>query len=207
MEIQVYNQNGSNDSKMELSDKIFAQDFNSDIVHQLINTYISNSHQNTKGQKNRSAVRGGGRKPWKQKGTGRARAGTIRSPIWRGGGITFAHKYQDTKPKKINRKMYRSAMRSIWSKLLEEEKIIAINEITIASPPKVSQVKALLNDLGIDSALIVLPSKDELFSKASKNLAEVNLQSLSSIDPTALFKAKKVLLTKETIESLNKVLS
>ena len=207
MEIQVYNQNGSDDSKMELSDKIFAQDFNSDIVHQLINTYIANSHQNTKGQKNRSAVRGGGRKPWKQKGTGRARAGTIRSPIWRGGGITFAHKYQDTKPKKINRKMYRSAMRSIWSKLLEEEKIIAINEITIASPPKVSQVKALLNDLGIDSALIVLPSKDELFSKASKNLAEVNLQSLSSIDPTALFKAKKVLLTKETIESLNKVLS
>ena len=207
MEIQVYNQNGSNDSKMELSDKIFAQDFNSDIVHQLINTYIANSHQNTKGQKNRSAVRGGGRKPWKQKGTGRARAGTIRSPIWRGGGITFAHKYQDTKPKKINRKMYRSAMRSIWSKLLEEEKIIAINEITIASPPKVSQVKALLNDLGIDSALIVLPSKDELFTKASKNLAEVNLQSLSSIDPTALFKAKKVLLTKETIESLNKVLS
>jgi large subunit ribosomal protein L4 len=207
MEIQVYNQNGSDDSKMELSDKIFAQDFNSDIVHQLINTYIANSHQNTKGQKNRSAVRGGGRKPWKQKGTGRARAGTIRSPIWRGGGITFAHKYQDTKPKKINRKMYRSAMRSIWSKLLEEEKIIAINEITIASPPKVSQVKALLNDLGIDSALIVLPLKDELFSKASKNLAEVNLQSLSSIDPTALFKAKKVLLTKETIESLNKVLS
>jgi len=207
MEIQVYNQNGSDDSKMELSDKIFAQDFNSDIVHQLINTYIANSHQNTKGQKNRSAVRGGGRKPWKQKGTGRARAGTIRSPIWRGGGITFAHKYQDTKPKKINRKMYRSAMRSIWSKLLEDEKIIAINEITIASPPKVSQVKALLNDLGIDSALIVLPSKDELFSKASKNLAEVNLQSLSSIDPTALFKAKKVLLTKETIESLNKVLS
>jgi|TARA_B110000438_G_scaffold303767_1_gene367167 large subunit ribosomal protein L4 len=207
MEIQVYNQNGSDDSKMELSDKIFAQDFNSDIVHQLINTYIANSHQNTKGQKNRSAVRGGGRKPWKQKGTGRARAGTIRSPIWRGGGITFAHKYQDIKPKKINRKMYRSAMRSIWSKLLEEEKIIAINEITIASPPKVSQVKALLNDLGIDSALIVLPSKDELFSKASKNLAEVNLQSLSSIDPTALFKAKKVLLTKETIESLNKVLS
>ena len=89
MEIQVLNQSGSQDSKMELPDSIFGQTFNEDLVHQLITTYISNSHQGTKGQKNRSAVRGGGRKPWKQKGTGRARAGTIRSPIWKGGGVTF----------------------------------------------------------------------------------------------------------------------
>ena len=144
MEIQVLNQSGSQDSKMELPDSIFGQTFNEDLVHQLITTYISNSHQGTKGQKNRSAVRGGGRKPWKQKGTGRARAGTIRSPIWKGGGVTFAHTYQNVKPKKINRKMYRSAMRSIWSKLAEEEKIIAINDISIDSPPKSSQVKLLL---------------------------------------------------------------
>ena len=144
MEIQVLNQSGSQDSKMELPDSIFGQTFNEDLVHQLITTYISNSHQGTKGQKNRSAVRGGGRKPWKQKGTGRARAGTIRSPIWKGGGVTFAHTYQDVKPKKINKKMYRSAMRSIWSKLAEEEKIIAINDISIDSPPKSSQVKLLL---------------------------------------------------------------
>ena len=95
MEIQVLNQNGSQDSKIELPESIFGQAFNEDLVHQLITTYISNSHQGTKGQKNRAAVRGGGRKPWKQKGTGRARAGTIRSPIWKGGGVTFAHTYQD----------------------------------------------------------------------------------------------------------------
>ena len=207
MEIQVLNQSGSQDSKIELPDSIFGQTFNEDLVHQLITTYISNSHQGTKGQKNRSAVRGGGRKPWKQKGTGRARAGTIRSPIWKGGGVTFAHKYQDVKPKKINRKMYRSAMRSIWSKLAEEEKIIAINDISIDSPPKSSQVKLLLANLGLESVLAVLPNENETLSQASKNLNEFNVQTIGSIDPSLLFKAKKVLITSETLESLNKVLS
>jgi large subunit ribosomal protein L4 len=207
MEIQVLNQSGSQDSKMELPDSIFGQTFNEDLVHQLITTYISNSHQGTKGQKNRSAVRGGGRKPWKQKGTGRARAGTIRSPIWKGGGVTFAHTYQNVKPKKINRKMYRSAMRSIWSKLAEEEKIIAINDISIDSPPKSSQVKLLLANLGLESVLAVLPNENETLSQASKNLNEFNVQTIGSIDPSLLFKAKKVLITSETLESLNKVLS
>jgi len=207
MEIQVLNQSGSQDSKMELPDSIFGQTFNEDLVHQLITTYISNSHQGTKGQKNRSAVRGGGRKPWKQKGTGRARAGTIRSPIWKGGGVTFAHAYQDVKPKKINKKMYRSAMRSIWSKLAEEEKIIAINDISIDSPPKSSQVKLLLANLGLESVLAVLPNENETLSQASKNLNEFNVQTIGSIDPSLLFKAKKVLITSETLESLNKVLS
>jgi len=207
MEIQVLNQNGSQDSKIELPESIFGQAFNEDLVHQLITTYISNSHQGTKGQKNRAAVRGGGRKPWKQKGTGRARAGTIRSPIWKGGGVTFAHTYQDIKPKKINRKMYRSAMRSIWSKLADEEKIIAINDISIDSPPKSSQVKLLLSNLGLESALAVLPNENEILSLASKNLNEFNVQTISSIDPSLLFKAKKVLITSETLESLNKVLS
>ena len=207
MEIQVLNQSGSQDSKMELPDSIFGQTFNEDLVHQLITTYISNSHQGTKGQKNRSAVRGGGRKPWKQKGTGRARAGTIRSPIWKGGGVTFAHTYQEVKPKKINKKMYRSAMRSIWSKLAEEEKIIAINDISIDSPPKSSQVKLLLTNLGLESVLAVLPNENETLSQASKNLNEFNVQTIGSIDPSLLFKAKKVLITSETLESLNKVLS
>jgi large subunit ribosomal protein L4 len=207
MEIQVLNQSGSQDSKMELPENIFGQAFNEDLVHQLITTYISNGHQGTKGQKNRAAVRGGGRKPWKQKGTGRARAGTIRSPIWKGGGVTFAHTYQDLKPKKINRKMYRSAMRSIWSKLAEEEKIIAINDISIDSPPKSSQVKLLLANLGLESVLAVLPNENEPLSLASKNLNEFNVQTISSIDPSLLFKAKKVLITSETLESLNKVLS
>ena len=100
MDIKILNQNGSGDSNISLPDAVFGQEFNADLVHQLVTTYTANGHQNTKGQKNRSAVRGGGKKPWKQKGTGRARAGTIRSPIWRGGGVTFAKKYKKNKPKK-----------------------------------------------------------------------------------------------------------
>jgi|TARA_B110000305_G_scaffold14407_1_gene13488 large subunit ribosomal protein L4 len=207
MQIQIFNQNGKNDSTVELSKNIFGQDFNGDLVHQLITTYIDNGHQNTKGQKNRSAVRGGGKKPWAQKGTGRARAGTIRSPIWRGGGITFAHKYQDVKPKKINKKMYRSAMRSIWSKLAEEGRIIVIEDFSIETPPKSSQIKLILSNLGFTSALAVLATSNEALSLASKNLEEFNIQTLNSINPAELLSAKQVILTSETLESLSKVLS
>ena len=199
MEIKVLNQNGSGDSKVSLPESIFGQDFNADLVHQLITTYVANGHQNTKAQKNRSAVRGGGRKPWKQKGTGRARAGTIRSPIWRGGGVAFAQKFK--------KKMYRSAMRSIWSKLAEENKIIAIKEINIDEPAKSSQVKKILSDIGVSKALVVLNKKDEQLNKASKNLKECNVLTVNSINPSMLINADKVVVTSETISSLTEVLS
>ena len=207
MEIKVLNQNGSGDSNVSLPESVFGQEFNADLVHQLVTTYIANGHQNTKGQKNRSAVRGGGRKPWKQKGTGRARAGTIRSPIWRGGGVTFAHKFKANKPKKINKKMYRSAMRSIWSKLAEENKIIALNEINIDEPVKSSQVKKILSDIGVSRALVVLNKNHEQLNKASKNLKECNVLTISSIDPSLLVNADNVVVTSETINSLTEVLS
>ena len=207
MEIKVLNQNGSGDSNVSLPDSIFGQDFNADLVHQLITTYTANGHQNTKGQKNRSAVRGGGKKPWKQKGTGRARAGTIRSPIWRGGGVTFAKKYKKNNSKKINKKMYRSAMRSIWSKLAEENKIIALNEINIDEPVKSSQVKKILSDIGISKALVVLNKSNEQLNKASKNLKECDVLTISSINPSLLINADNVVVTSETINSLTEVLS
>ena len=207
MQIQVFNQNGKNDSTVELPNDIFGQNFNDDLVHQLITTYISNGHQNTKGQKNRSAVRGGGKKPWAQKGTGRARAGTIRSPIWRGGGITFAHKFRNVKPKKINKKMYRSAMRSIWSKLAEEEKIIMVDKISIESPPKSSYIKLILTNLGIPSALLILNTIDISLFLASKNLSEFNIQTINSLNPVELLKADQIILTPETLDSIKKVLS
>ena len=207
MELEVLNQNGSGDSKVSLADSVFNQEFNQDLVHQLVNTYIHNSHQRTKGQKNRSAVRGGGKKPWKQKGTGRARAGTIRSPIWRGGGMTFAHTYSDIKPKKINKKMYRSAMRSIWSKLAEENRLVAVNDLKIDEPVKSSQVKTILADLGLNTALIVLSSSNDNLSKASKNLTQCKVQTITSIDPSALIQAEKVIVTSATLEKLTEVLS
>ena len=207
MELEVLNQNGSGDSKVSLAENVFNQEFNQDLVHQLVNTYIHNSHQRTKGQKNRSAVRGGGKKPWKQKGTGRARAGTIRSPIWRGGGMTFANTYTDIKPKKINKKMYRSAMRSIWSKLAEENRLVAVNDLQIDEPAKSSQVKTILSDLGLDRALIVLSSNNDNLNKASKNLTQCKVQTISSLDPSALIQAEKVLVTSATLDKLTEVLS
>ena len=207
MELEVLNQNGSGDSKVSLAESVFNQEFNQDLVHQLVNTYIHNSHQRTKGQKNRSAVRGGGKKPWKQKGTGRARAGTIRSPIWRGGGMTFAHTYSDIKPKKINKKMYRSAMRSIWSKLAEENRLVAVNDLQIDKPVKSSQVKTILSDLGLNTVLIVLSSDNNNLNKASKNLTQCKVQTISSIDPSSLIQAEKVLVTSATLEKLTEVLA
>ena len=207
MEIEILKQNGSGDSKVSLADGVFNQEFNQDLVHQLINTYIHNSHQRTKGQKNRSAVRGGGKKPWKQKGTGRARAGTIRSPIWRGGGMTFANVYSDIKPKKINKKMYRSAMRSIWSMLADENKLVVVSELKIDEPVKSSQVKAILSDLGLETALFVLAGENENLIKASKNLTECKVQLINSIDPCSLIQADKVVITTETLNKLTEVLS
>ena len=207
MEIQVLKQNGSKDSKLTLPDKIFSQSFNADLVHQLLSTYIFNGHQNTKSQKNRSRARGGGRKPWKQKGTGRARAGTIRSPIWRGGGVTFAKEYEEKKKKKINKKMYRAAMRAIWSKLAEEKRIMALDQLEISSPPRVSQIKKILVDLEISSAVLVLPEKNEALNLASRNLNNLNIQTTSSLNPSALVNAEKVVIIVDTVTSLEKKLS
>ena len=207
MELQVLNQNGSGENTVPLSEAVFQQDFNEDLVHQLVNTYIHNSHQRTKGQKNRSAVRGGGKKPWKQKGTGRARAGTIRSPIWRGGGMTFATKHKEVKPKKINKKMYRSAMRSIWSKIVENEKLVIVKEIQIDEPPKSSQVKTILSNLGVQRALIIISETNENLIKASKNLTECKIQTINSLDPSALIQADKVLVTSEALEKITDNLS
>ena len=207
MEIEVLKQNGKSDSKISLLDSIFNQEFNHDLVHQLINTYIHNGHQRTKGQKNRSAVRGGGKKPWKQKGTGRARAGTIRSPIWRGGGMTFANVYSDIKPKKINKKMYRSAMRSIWSMLADQNKLVVVSELEIDEPVKSSKVKTILSDLGLETALFVLVGENENLIKASKNLTECKVQLINSIDPSLLIQADKVVITSETLDKLTEVLS
>ena len=207
MEFKVLNQQGKADSEINLSEEIFAQSFNEDLVHQLISIYIANGHPQTKGQKNRASVQGGGKKPWKQKGTGRARAGTSRSPIWRGGGVTFAHVYKNTRNKTINKKMYRSAMRSIWSKVLREERLIAISGIDLDLPPKSSQVNNILRDLGIEKALFVLSDLNLGLVKASKNLKDIDVQTIQGINPSTLLKAPSVVVTPSTIESLSEALN
>ena len=201
MQLSYYKEKTSAD----LPETIFEQDFNEDLVHQLVNTVISNNHSGTKSQKNRSDVSGGGKKPWRQKGTGRARAGTIRSPIWRGGGVTFAHNYVATS-KKINKKMYKAALRSIFSKLLQEERIIVLDSLQIDEPAKTSKVKAIVQSLNLTSAVFILPSKDENLIKASNNLYGISIQTVHSIDPTKLIKSEKVVLLEETLKAFEELL-
>ena len=207
MKIQVLKQSGSKDSKIDFPESMSVRHYNFDLVHQFISTYIHNSHQNTRGQKNRSAVRGGGRKPWRQKGTGRARAGTIRSPIWRSGGVTFAHVHKPSKMKKVNKKMYRAAMRSIFSRLAKEERLFIVSDLLLSEPPKTSEVRSILSNLGLSSAVFVLPEKNDNLELASKNLHQVQVQTLHSLDPSVLINAEKVIFVPKTLEALTEILS
>ena len=207
MKIQVLNQKGSKDSKIDFPESMSAPYYNFDLVHQFLTTYVNNSHQNTRGQKNRSSVRGGGKKPWKQKGTGRARAGTIRSPLWRSGGVTFAHVYKPARKKKVNKKMYKAAMRSIFSRLAKEDRLILLSDLLISEPPKTSEVKSLISNLNISDVVFLLPEKNNNFEIASRNLYQVQVQTVDSINPTALINCEKVVFTHQTLESLSKRLS
>ena len=205
--MQVIDQKGAKKSEIDFPETISSQKYNFDLVHQLVTAYIHNSHPNTKAQKNRSAVRGGGRKPWRQKGTGRARAGTIRSPIWRSGGVTFAHVFKPSKKKKVNKKMYRAALRSILSRLINEDRLIVVDSLKINEPPKTSEIKDLLLKLGFSAAVFVFKERDENFDIASKNLFNVSSQTINSLNPVDLIKAKKVVFTLDAITSLTEVLT
>jgi len=206
MKMQVLNKSGKMESEIDLPESMLNKHYNFDLVHQFVSIYVHNSHQNTKGQKNRSAVSGGGRKPWRQKGTGRARAGTIRSPIWRSGGVTFAHVFKPSK-KKLNKKMYRAALRSIFFKLIQEERLVLIDSLEINSPPKTSDVKRILKNLDLFKVVFVLNERDENFELASKNLFNVRVQTVHSLNPLELINAEKVIFTSSAIKSIEEVIT
>ena len=207
MKMQVIDQNGAKRPEIEFPEAISSQKYNFDLVHQLVTAYIHNSHPNTKAQKNRSAVRGGGRLPWKQKGTGRARAGTIRSPIWRSGGVTFAHVFKPSKKKKVNKKMYRAALRSILSRLINEERLVVIDSLEINEPPKTSELKKIVSGLGLTNAVFVFKEKNLNFEIASNNLFNISSQTVNSLNPVDLINAEKVVFTVDAINSLAEVLA
>lgn len=192
-------------AKIELK-KIFNKTFNGSLVHQVTVDYMSNQRLGTKAQKNRSSASGGGDKPRPQKGSGRARAGTIRSPIWRSGGVTFAKVYKPKKKKKINKKMYRSALRSILLKLINEERLLVINSIEIDEPPTTSQVRNILLNLNLSNAVFVLAEKDKKFELASKNLFNTKVQTVHSLNPVEIINSEKVVITASAFNSLQEVL-
>lgn len=185
---------------IKVSDATFGREFSEALVHQVVTAYLAGGRAGTKAQKSRSAVRGGGKKPWRQKGTGRARAGTIRSPIWRGGGVTFAAVPRDH-AQKVNRKMYRGAMQAILSELVRQERLVIVDAFEIAEP-RTTALIAKLKDLQFEKGLIVTAELDENVYLAARNLPGVYTLDVSGIDPVSLVAADRVIMTVEAVEKI-----
>ncbi|MCZ0928156.1 50S ribosomal protein L4 [Vreelandella janggokensis] len=190
---------------VEVADATFGKEFNEALVHQVVTAYLAGGRQGTRAQKNRSDVRGGGKKPWRQKGTGRARAGTIRSPIWRSGGVTFAARPQDY-TQKVNRKMYRAAMRSILSELVRQERLVVVEEFNVEAP-KTKQVAAKLKELNLEKVLIVTEDVDEKLYLAARNLPHVDVVDVVAADPVSLVAFDKVLVTVSALRKFEEKLA
>lgn len=178
---------------IELSEVAFGKEFNEALVHQVVTAYLAGGRQGTRAQKTRAEVSGGGKKPFKQKGTGRARAGSIRSPLWRGGGKIFAAKPQDW-AQKVNRKMYRGAMQCILAELVRQYRLVLIEEISVQTP-KTKDLVAKLSALGVSNALIVTDAVDENLYLAARNLPHVEVIDTSAVDPVSLIGFDKVLMS------------
>ena len=196
----------SKTTEAEVSEKIFGVEINKDLIAQLIKIYIENSHPGTKAQKNRSAVRGGGKKPWRQKGTGRARAGTSRSPLWRGGGVVFPASTKSAKPKKLNKKMYKSAMRSIFSSLAKENRVFLSDQINIENP-KTKDFVDFLKKNELNEGLFIVDEISNNLSLASRNLPNVNVTNLNSLNPISLLKFNSVVIAENCLNLIEEKLS
>ena len=196
----------SKTTEAEVSEKIFGVEVNTDLIAQLIKIYIENGHPGTKAQKNRSAVRGGGKKPWRQKGTGRARAGTSRSPLWRGGGVVFPAASKSAKPKKMNKKMYKSAMRSIFSSLAKENKIFLSEQINIENP-KTKDFLDYLHKNELNEGLFIVEEISKNLNLASRNLPNVNVTSPTSLNPINLLKFNPIVISENCLELIEEKLS
>ncbi|WP_201546355.1 50S ribosomal protein L4 [Psychrobacter immobilis] len=190
---------------VELSDTAFGREFNEALVHQVVTAYLAGARQGTRAQKTRAEVSGGGIKPWRQKGTGRARAGSIRSPIWRGGGRAFAAKPQDWS-QKVNRKMYRGAMQCILAELIRQDRLILVEELSV-SGPKTKELIAKLNDLGAPRALIVTKEVDENLYLAARNIPHVNVLGTNEVDPVSLIAFDKVIMSVEAAKQFEEALA
>lgn len=191
--------------KISLNDEFFGREYNEPLVHQTVVTYLAGGRQGTVKQKNRHEVNGGGRKPWRQKGTGRARAGTIRSPIWRGGGVTFAARPQDYS-KKLNKKMYRGAMQCILSELIRQERLVVVNEFAVESH-KTKDLVTKLKEYELDNVLIVSDQVEQNLFLAARNLHKVEVLDVHGLDPVSLIGFEKVLITVDALKKVEEVLS
>lgn len=178
--------------RVELADEAFGVEYNEALVHQIVTAYMAGGRAGTRAQKNRSRVRGGGAKPWRQKGTGRSRAGTIRSPIWRGGGITFAARPTDHS-QKVNRKMYRGAFRSIVSQLIRDERLVAVESFSVETA-KTRELVAKLTAMNLTDVMIIVENQDEKLNLAARNLPWVGVLECRYVNPVSLLAFGKILV-------------
>ena len=190
---------------VDVAEAAFGADFNEALVHQVVTAHLAGARAGTKAQKNRSAVRGGGAKPWRQKGTGRARAGTIRSPIWVGGGRAFAAQPRNH-DQKVNKKMYRAALRSVMSELVRQDRLVVVKELTIEAP-KTRLLAGKLKEFELDDVLILNEAFDEKLFLAARNLPNVGICDAQSIDPVVLIRFEKVLVTLPALKLIEERLS
>lgn len=201
MELKV-NDTGS---ALSVSDSVFGRELNEALVHQVVVAYMAAGRAGTSAQKNRSAVRGGGIKPWRQKGTGRARAGTSRSPIWRAGGVTFASSTRSYE-QKVNRKMYRAAMQVILSELVRSERVIVLDSLSVAEP-KTKLLKSKLNELEVTSALLVADEIEENLYLASRNIPHIDVMDVEGLNPLSLVEKETLVVTTAALKKIEERLA
>ncbi|SIS85880.1 LSU ribosomal protein L4P [Neptunomonas antarctica] len=201
MNLNLAGANGS----VEVSDSAFGKEFNEALVHQVVTAYLAGARQGTKAQKTRSEVSGGGAKPFRQKGTGRARAGTIRSPIWRSGGVTFAAKPRNHS-QKVNKKMYRAAMRCIFSELVRQDRLVVVDQFSIDTP-KTKQFIAKMKEFDLASALIVTEDVEANLYLAARNVPHVDVRDVAGIDPVSLVGFEKVVVTVSALKKIEEALA
>jgi len=204
VELSVLKPGNAEAGSVSVSDVAFAREYNEDLVHQVVTAYMAGARAGTRAQKNRAAVRGGGKKPWRQKGTGQARAGTIRSPIWRSGGVTFAAQPQDHS-QKVNRKMYRAALRSIMSELARQDRLLIVESLDLEAP-KTKLLVQQLGEYGVDNVLIVSAEVGENLYLAARNLHKVDVRDVDGIDPVSLIGHDKVMVTVDAVKKFEEML-
>ena len=185
---------------ISISNDVFSKEFNESLIHQEVVSFMAASRQGSAKQKNRSEVRGGGKKPYRQKGTGRARAGTIRSPLWRGGGVTFAARPRDYS-KKLNKKMYRAAIKSIFSELVRQNRLVAI-EKPVLEKPKTKEIASFLNEFSLSKVLIIIDELDMNLYLSARNIPNVDVITVREINPVNLLKPQKVAVTSEALKQI-----
>jgi len=205
MDLNIQAGSAGGSETLQVVDTVFAADLNEALIHQVVNAYMAAARSGTRAQKNRSAVRGGGAKPFRQKGMGRARAGTSRSPIWRSGGVTFAAT-PGNYAQKVNRKMYRGALRSILSELVRQERFIVVPDIGVDAP-KSKALQARLKEFGLSEALIVSDQPDENLYLSARNLKNVDVCDVLEVNPMSLVGFKNVLITAAAVRKLEERLS